>query len=75
MSTWRELGKGMGREWGRKARAREEQESKRGEAAPFIVSGIPGCCQVTVGQSLDRMLTMGKGVVSGVEEWNWRSPE
>jgi len=40
---------------------REEQESKRvrrGQAAPFIVSGILGCCQVTVGQSLDRRLTL-----------------
>jgi hypothetical protein len=35
-------------------RAREEEEA----SSPFYSeSGIPGCCQVTVGQSLDKMLT------------------
>jgi hypothetical protein len=59
MSLWREKGEGNGeRVVAGKARAREVQESKRGEqAAPFIASGTPDCCQVTVRQSLDRMLT------------------
>jgi hypothetical protein len=39
-----EWGKGMGEE-------REEGKSSRRQAAPF------NCCQVTVGRSLDRMLT------------------
>jgi hypothetical protein len=30
---------------------------RRGQTAPFILSGIPGCCQVMVGQSLKEMLT------------------
>ena len=37
------------------------QESRRAEGAssPFYSeSGIPGCCQVTVGWSLDKMLTI-----------------
>ena len=77
MSTWRE----GGREWGREDRVgtREEQEPKRtrkeqergeGASSPFysgsglpgccqvtVGRSIPGCCQVTVGWSLDRMLT------------------
>jgi hypothetical protein len=41
-------------------RVREEQESKEGASSPFYSeSGIPGCCQVTVGRSLDRMPTEG----------------
>jgi hypothetical protein len=75
MSRERDIGEGNG-ERGGKGRAREQEKSKRnerskrvrrGQAAPFIVSGlpgccqvsvgwsIPGCCQVTVGWSLDRM--------------------
>jgi hypothetical protein len=39
-------------------RAREGQESEEGASSPFYSeSGILGYCQVTVGQSLDRMLT------------------
>jgi hypothetical protein len=37
----------------KKTRAREE-----GPSSPFYSeSGTPGCCQVTVGWSLDKMLT------------------
>jgi len=46
-----------GESWGRKARAREKKRVRRGHS-PFIVSGIPDCCQVTAGRSLDRMLTV-----------------
>ena len=64
MSTWRK----WGREWGERGkgeaiakqnkRGREEQESKEGSSSPFYSeSDLPGCCQVTVGWSLDRMLT------------------
>jgi len=57
MSTWRE----GGREWGEKGQRgreeeqenkREQERERRGQAAPLIVSGIPGCCQVTVGVEL-----------------------
>lgn len=44
-----------------KSKSKREQKSKKGQAAPFRVSGIPGCCQVTVRQSLDRMLTFSSG--------------
>jgi hypothetical protein len=49
MNTWRKRGEGNGRGGGRKAR--ESKRVRRGQAAPFIVSGsgLPGCCQVTVG--------------------------
>jgi len=44
----------MGR--GDKGGRREEQERgkrvRRGQAGPLIASGIPGCCQVTVGVEL-----------------------
>jgi hypothetical protein len=44
---WRE------REEGKAARARE-REREEGANRPFYSeSGTPGCCQVTVGQSLD----------------------
>ena len=52
----------MGREGGREEQEQEkarEQESKEGANSPFYSeSGIPGYCRVTVGQSLDRMLTL-----------------
>jgi hypothetical protein len=54
MSTWRER-EGMGREGGRGERTEREQEQEREERAssPFYSqSGIPGCYQVTVGQSI-----------------------
>jgi hypothetical protein len=50
-----------GREGVRDKRTEPEQEGKReqGVSAPFYSeSGTPGCCQVTVGQSLDKMLTV-----------------
>jgi hypothetical protein len=44
-------GKRMGREGGVE---RQEQESKEGASNPFYSeSVIPGCCQVTVGWSLE----------------------
>jgi hypothetical protein len=53
-----------GREWGRERggekskRAREKQEREEGANSHFYSGlGLPGCCQVTVGWSLDRMLT------------------
>ena len=50
MSTWREVGGGRDE--------RMEQESEEGESCPFYSrSGLPGCCQVAVGQSLGRVLT------------------
>ena len=67
MSMWRERGERngeRGEENGKRGgkgrtRAREEQKREEGASSPFYSeSGIPGCCQVTVGQSLDRMLTM-----------------
>ena len=64
MNTWREVGEGNERrEKGRRKRARGEQETKRareqrGASSLFYRgSGLPGCCQVTMGRSLDRMLT------------------
>ena len=44
-------------EWDK--RTEQEQEGKRakGASSPFYSeSDTPGCCQVTVGRSLDRML-------------------
>jgi hypothetical protein len=59
MSTWRERGKGMGREGRRESKIKRKQENEEQASSPFYSkSGIPGCCQATVGQSLDRMLTM-----------------
>jgi hypothetical protein len=56
MSTWREKGKGNGEGGG--ARTRGQSRNKRGGwegKQPFYSeSGIPGCCQVTVGWSLDK---------------------
>jgi hypothetical protein len=53
-------GRGRGGEDRAEAR-RQEQERKEGASSPFyFASGTPGCCQVTVGWSLDRMLTLIK---------------
>ena len=39
-----------------KRRGREEEESEEGASSAFhSKSGISGCCQVTMGQSLDEM--------------------
>ena len=50
----------MGREGEEdKGERAEEQEREEGASSPFYSeSGTPVCCQVTVGQSLDRMLTI-----------------
>ena len=55
MSTW---GWGrLGREGRRESKSKRKQESEEGANSPFYSeSGTPGCCQVTVGRSLDRML-------------------
>ena len=71
MAMWRE----GGREWGARGQeVRKRQEHKgerRGQAAPFIVPCLHGCCQVTLrrnipgccqelwGWSLDRIPTEG----------------
>lgn len=48
---------GEGQE-GKNKREAREQEQEEGASSPFYnESGLPGCCQVTVGWSLDRMLT------------------
>ena len=59
------VGGGAGGEMGDGARGQSEskkareQESEEGASSPFYSeSGTPGCCQVTVGQSLDKMLTI-----------------
>jgi hypothetical protein len=53
---WRERVKGArGQSGSKKTR---DQESKEGASSPFYSgSALSGCCQATVGQSFDRMLT------------------
>jgi hypothetical protein len=46
--------RGRGREEPKRAR-----EKQAGSKSKYSGSGLPGCCQVTVGWSLDRMLTLG----------------
>jgi len=56
MNMWREREKGKKGQRGKRVR---EGESEEGANIPFYTeSGIPGCCQVTVGQSLEGMLTL-----------------
>jgi hypothetical protein len=52
---------GIRRDW-KGARGQSEskkaRERKEGASIPFYSeSGIPGCCQVTVGKSLDKILS------------------
>jgi len=48
----------MWRERGQKGKRVREQEHEEGANSPFYSeSGIPGCCQVTMGWSLKGMLT------------------
>ena len=54
-----ERGKGMERE-GEKQEQEPAQESEEGTSSPFYESGTSGCCQVTVGRSLDEMPTTMK---------------
>jgi hypothetical protein len=51
-------GKGMGRDGEQEGAIEQEaRESEDGASSPFhSAPGLPGCCQVTVGWSLDRML-------------------
>ena len=61
MSTWTEGERRIEGKEGKGLRVedQEKQESEEGASSPFYnESGIPGCCQVTVGQSLDEMLTL-----------------
>jgi hypothetical protein len=67
MTIWRE---GEGRSGGKSPREqersekgargkKERQEREEGANNPFYSGpGLPGCCQVTVGWSFDRMLTL-----------------
>jgi hypothetical protein len=50
---------GGGREDRVRASRQVSKRERRGQVAPLIVSqsAIHGCCQVTVGQNLDIMLT------------------
>jgi hypothetical protein len=53
MNTWR--GWGVWREGAERVKGKREEGTNR----PFCTkSGIPGCCQVTVEQSLEEMLTI-----------------
>jgi hypothetical protein len=65
MRTWGEMGEGNGETGRRSKRTEQEQEGNRAEErgkvanSPFYSqSGTPSCCQVTVGYSLDKMLTV-----------------
>jgi hypothetical protein len=62
MSTQRERGRGMGREEEQEGedRARTRRQEREGGVSSLFYSesGTPGCCQVTVGRSLDKMLTV-----------------
>ena len=65
MSTWRERGEERGSK-----RARE-REGRRASSPFYSGSGLPGCCQVTVRWSLDRMLTLSiKWAPGGKMEMN-----
>jgi hypothetical protein len=61
MNKCREKGEGIGGERGTGQEDRagvRRQETVEGPSSPFYSeSGIPGGCQVTVGRSLDKMLT------------------
>ena len=57
MSTRRE-GEGNRESGGRVKRIEIEQEGKKASSSFYSESGIPGCCQVTVGWSLEGMLTL-----------------
>ena len=51
MTTWREGGREGGRE--EPKREAREQVREEGPSSPFYSrSGLPGCCQVTVGRSI-----------------------
>jgi len=42
----------------------QEQERAEGASSPFYSESVtPGCCQVTVGQSVYRVLTVGLSIV------------
>jgi len=65
MSTWREGEWGMRREGTKgqeRARRSRSKRERRGQAAPSIVSGTPGCCQVTVGWGIPSCCQVTMGV-------------
>jgi hypothetical protein len=41
-----------------RARARRQEREEGASSLFYSESGTPGCCQVTVGWSLDKMLTL-----------------
>jgi hypothetical protein len=58
ISTWGWGGNRKGKERSKRSRVRE-LEREEGASSPFYSgSGLSGCCQETVGWSLDRMLTV-----------------
>ena len=58
MSMWREGEGNEERGEGQEGRARARRQERGGSSSPFYSeSGIPVCCQVTVGRSLEKMLT------------------
>jgi hypothetical protein len=58
-------GEGMGSKRARGKRKANERGWERGrQAAPFIGPGLPGCCQVTVGQRIPGNCQVSVGVES-----------
>ena len=61
MNTWRSWGEGNGERGQSGKRGREQEkreESEEGASSPlYSESGIPDCCQITVRQRLEEMLT------------------
>jgi hypothetical protein len=71
MSTRRE-GEGNRESGGRVKRIEIEQEGKKASSSFYSESGIPGCCQVTVGRSLDKMLT--QSTLNHIMHVNFKNP-
>ena len=74
MGMWRVRGERNGERRDRKKERIREQESKRKRVSEegasisfYSESGTPGYCQVTVGQSLDKMPTEARRCVSELE--------
>lgn len=65
MKQW---GKGIGREEEQRGKRQEREAGVRetggGQAAPFIVPGLPGHCRVTVGRSMPGYYQVTVGVES-----------
>jgi len=59
------VGAGIERTDRDEGKSREKKRTKRmrrGQAAPFIVSGTAGCCQATLGQSIPGCSQVAVGV-------------